>query len=131
MKKTTTELKAILEKEGVNISTEYLDFLTNKNFQSSIAIFEDEDEFELYSLDEICQEITIDGQTMIRIKQLAAYTKTILEVNGDYTNATEKNRLLELSQCLSIGYENTRVLYLDNDDNDTLHVFHLCRPEIG
>ena len=114
-------MKKELEKGKIELPTEYLNYLTGENFKQEITIFSDESDFTLYTLDQLSKSINIDGQKMLRINQLKGYVDTILDVME--CSEREKNKYLQLSNCLSIGFENTRVLYIDNKDN-TLHIFH-------
>ena len=123
-KKSIRELTKILEKKKVTIPNSYFEYLISENFKSSLTIFEDQDDFQLYDLNELCNVISIDGQKMLQINELKGFSNTILEVNQEYFNTKEKKEYEELANCLSIGYENTSILYLNSKDNNTLHIFH-------
>ena len=123
-KKSIIELKEIIEKNKVEIPNSYFEYLISKDFKTNLTIFEDEDDFQLYSLNELCEYISIDGQKLLQINELKGFSESILEVNKDDFNTKEKDEYKELAKCLSIGFENTRVLYLDYKDNSTLRIFH-------
>ena len=122
--KSIKELVKILKKNKVEIPNQYLEYLNSQNFNSNVRIFEDEDNFRLFNLNHLCEEINIDGQKMLQIKMLSGFSNSILDINKDDFNTKEKEEYIELSKCIAIGYENTRVLYIDNKDNNTLRIFH-------
>ena len=70
----------------------------------------------LYSLEELCKEITIDKHLCTIITQLKAYATTLQEVGYEEGSFS----LERLSQSLSIGYENERLLFVDSQDNSLL-----------
>jgi len=55
------------------------------------------------------------------ITQLKAYAATLQEV--DYEEGSFS--LERLSQSLSIGYENERLLFVDSQDNSSLYIFEI------
>ncbi len=117
-------MKKILDNKNIEIPKSYFDYLKSKNFKSELTIFEDEDDFNLYNLDELCEEIIVDDERVLQIEVLKGYIKTILEVNDDFFDLKEKQEYEKLAKCLSIGYRNSDVLFIDRDDNNTLHIFY-------
>jgi len=122
MKKTVKQLTAILNKSKIEIPTPYFEYLISDNFNSEILIFEDEYSFELYDLEELCEKIKVDGKPYHAIRKLKGFANTLLEVIGEQEG--QPFSLKELSNCLAIGYENTRILFIDNRDNNSLWIFH-------
>lgn len=125
-KKTIKQLTAILAKAKIEIPTDYFDCLTGNNFNSVISIFADEDDFNLYNLNELCEKINVDGKSYLTIRQLKGFASSLEEIIEE-TPQTKKEQqfsLTELSYCLAIGYENTRILFIDSRDNNSLWVFH-------
>ena len=125
-KKTTKQLTAIFKKAKIEIPPTYFDYLTSDNFNSEISIFEDEDNFNLYELNELGEKINVDGKSYLTIRQLKGFASSLKEI----INETPKRKigqqftLSELSNCLTIGYENTRILFIDIRDNNSLWIFH-------
>ncbi|MBS9774007.1 MAG: hypothetical protein KGV59_02455 [Tenacibaculum sp.] len=113
-----------LKNNNIEIPKIYLDYLVSDNFDSELTIFEDEDEFNLYTLEDLCKELIIDGEKVLQVQELKGYIKTILEVNEDFFDEEEKKEYEELSKCLAIGCRNTDVLFIDKQDNNTLYIFH-------
>jgi len=118
----TKELVKILEKSEIEIPKSYFDYLTNNKFKSQIAIFKGQEKFQLYSLEELCEEISIDGNSCLRISELKGYAKSLEGIFGN--EITENFSLSELSNCLTIGYENEAILFVDYRDNNSLWVFY-------
>ena len=75
----------------------------------------------LYSLEELCEEITIDKHRCTIITQLKAYAATLQEIGYEEGSFS----LERLSQSLSIGYENERILFVDSQDNSSLYIFEI------
>jgi hypothetical protein len=120
--KSTKELIAILEKAKIEIPPLYFDYLTGNNFKSKLQIFKGQTSFHLYSLEELCETVNIDGYSCLRISELKGYAKSLEEIFGEEN--TEEFSLAELSTCLTIGYENEAILFLDNRDKNSLWIFH-------
>ena len=75
----------------------------------------------LYLLEALCEEITIDKHQCTIITQLKAYAATLQEVGYEEGSFS----LERLSQSLSIGYENERILFVDSQDNSSLYIFEI------
>lgn len=120
--KSTKELLKILEKSDVEMPQSYLDYLISEKFKSKISIVKGQDKFHLYNLDELCETVNIDGNSCLRIAELKSYVKSLTEVfsEGDM----DEFSLSELSNCLTIGYKNEAILFLDYRDKDSLWIFH-------
>lgn len=123
--KPIKELTDILAKNRITIPSLYFEYLTSNCFNPNLAIFNDEDDFQLYSLSELCEEINIDKRKMLQINELWGFSQSIIEANQDFFNAKEKEQYEELATCLSIGYQNNKVLYMDNKNNNSLFVFYI------
>jgi hypothetical protein len=125
-KATTKQLSAILEKAKIEIPTAYFDYLTSDNFNSQISIFADEDDFNLYNLNELCEKINVDGKLYLTIRQLKGFASSLMEIIEETPQKKKEQQFTftELSNCLTIGYENTRILFIDSRDNNSLRVFH-------
>ena len=110
-----------LNKEVKSLSQEYINYLKAQKETVYFPVFSEEAPFVLYSLETLCEEITIDKHQCTIITQLKAYATTLQEV-GYEEGAFSLERL---SQSLSIGYENERLLFVDSQDNSSLYVFEI------
>lgn len=119
---STKKLLETLEKFDVEIPQLYLDYLTSARFRSQISIIKGQEKFHLYSLEELCEQISIDRNSCLRITELTAYAKSLKEIFGEET--TEDFSLSELADCLTIGAGNEAILFLDYRDKDSLWIFH-------
>jgi hypothetical protein len=126
--KSTKELIAILEKSEIKIPALYFDYLTSNKFKSDVIIFRGQDKFHLYSLVELCETINIDGKFCLRISGLKRYTKSFEKIFRD--EMIGEFSFSELSKCLAVGYENERILFLDNRDKKSLWVFYFDGGDI-
>jgi hypothetical protein len=120
--KSTKELIAILEKSKIEIPGLYFDYLTSSKFKSAVAIIKGQDKFHLYSLEELCERVNIDETSCLRISELKGYAKSLEEIFGEEN--TEVFSLAELSNCLTLGYENEAILFLDYRDKNSLWIFY-------
>lgn len=110
-------IKDLRKKE---IPNKYKEFL-NATKNMKISIFKKEDDFKLYSYDELKQMVNIDGVMYYQMSEILGYVKTIAMLALE--NIEENVKLLENS--ISIGYENTRILFIDSrQDNSFLYIFH-------
>jgi len=121
VKKTTKQLTAILNKAKIEIPLPYFEYLTSNEFKPHFSVFSDEEDFILYDLHELCEKVNVDGNLYLTISQLKGFANTMLEVIGE---DSQKFQYKELSHGLTIGYENTRILYIDDRDHRSLRVFH-------
>lgn len=121
VKKTTKQLTAILNKAKIEIPLPYFEYLTSNEFIPQVSIFSDEEDFILYDLHELCEKVKVDGKPYLTISQLKGFTQTLLEVIGE---DSQNFQYKELSDGLIIGYENARILYIDNGDQWSLRVFN-------
>lgn len=120
VKLTEDESISILNKEQSVYPDYYIQFLTEKKSRAEIKTDRKEDAFKLYKLDELAETISIDHQKVIRAKELTIYAKSLREVG--YENVSVEKAALQfslewLSEGLTIGYENTQILFIDNDLN--------------
>lgn len=90
---------------------EYYQYLV-ENKELEIRISKDRDNFNLFSLDELFTNVSIDNEEYLTIFQLKGYFKTLKEVE-----------LFENS--LAIGYENGDILFIDErEENSKLYIFY-------
>ena len=103
-----------------SIPVNYLSIL-NSLKKLEITIFEDEDNFKLYSKDELTKLLSVNGIYYYQISELLGYISTIVEFSiGDI-----KDEIKLLENSVTIGHENTRVLFIDSrEENSYLFVFH-------
>lgn len=123
-KKTIKQLTAILDKAKVDIPVFYFDYIFSDEFDPQVSIFSEEQNFHLYDLDQLCEKIKIDGRSYLTISQLKGFAKTVLEKIGERLPKEQNISYSDISNCLTIGSENTRILFIDNRDNNTLWVFY-------
>ena len=110
-----------LNKEVKSLSQEYINYLKAQKETVCFPVFSEEAPFVLYSLEALCEEITIDKHQCTIITQLKAYAATLQEVGYEEGSFS----LERLSQSLSIGYENERILFVDSQDNSSLYIFEI------
>lgn len=122
--KTTKQLTAVLKKAKIEIPFSYFEYLISDKFEPQISIFPDEENFTLFTLNELCEKINIDGKSYLTIDQLKGFTEPLLEIVGESSQKKPEINYKELSNCLAIGFENTRILLIDNRDQNSLWVFH-------
>lgn len=120
--KPVKELLTSLEKSNIEIPHAYLDYLADEKFNSEISIFQGQNKFHLYKLEELCETININGISCLRITELEAYARSLNEIFGEKNS--EEFPFSELSNCLTIGYENESVLFLDHRDKNSLWIFY-------
>ncbi|GHU18771.1 hypothetical protein FACS189475_04800 [Betaproteobacteria bacterium] len=118
-KASTKELIAKLKKSKIEIPKIYLEYLTSEEFNAEISIFSDESNFRLYDLEKLCEKISIDKSKVLQVRELKGYADSLKEIWWD-----DNFSLSEFADCLTIGYENERILFIDNRDNNTLWIFH-------
>lgn len=122
--KTTKQLTAILKKAKIEIPLSYFEYLISNKFEPQISIFPDEEDFTLFTLNELCEKINIDGKSYLTINQLKGFTDPLLEIMGGSSQKKQEIQYQELADCLAIGFENTRILLVDHRDQNSLWVFH-------
>ncbi|NDV97341.1 hypothetical protein D0T84_20915 [Dysgonomonas sp. 521] len=120
--KTIKELTSVLKKAKVEIPESYFNYLTSDKFNSELEVFKGQGKFHLYNLDELCEEVNIDGNSYLRIESLKGYAKSLEDIFEE--EYTDEFSLSELSVCLTLGFENTQVLFLDGKDKNTIWIFH-------
>ena len=108
-------------KEVKSLSQEYINYLKAQKETVCFPVFSEEAPFVLYSLEALCEEITIDKHQCTIITQLKAYAATLQEIGYEEGSFS----LERLSQSLSIGYENERILFVDSQDNSSLYIFEI------
>lgn len=123
-KKTSRQLEKLLAKEKVALPPPYLDDLKSAKTRREVAVFEDEDRFRLYSLQELCEDIEVDGSRYLAARQLAGFAHTLSQVAGSDSQQAAPFSLAELAACVAIGEGNARLLFIDSRDNESLWVYH-------
>lgn len=99
----------------------YDKYVSKFNGLDEFQIFENEDNFNIHSKLKLHEKINIDGSTYIRINQIEGYLKTIKEL--DLIKSKKDIELLE--NAISIGNENTRILFFDaRKENSELYIFY-------
>ncbi|MGK5029706.1 hypothetical protein [Janthinobacterium sp. MDT1-19] len=129
-KKSNKQLEKLLAKEKVALPQAYLDHLNSGKSRPDVAIFKDEDHFTLYRLDALCKEVDVDGTRYLAVRQLAGFAQALAQAAGTGSKQTAPFSLAELAACLAIGEENTRILFIDSRDNDTLWIYHLDGDDV-
>ena len=99
-----------------------MDYLISEKFQSQVTILKRQEKFKLYSIEKLCETVSIDGNSFLRILELKGYAKSLEDIFGDEMD--ENFSLSELSNCLAIGYENEAILFIDYRDNNSLWIFY-------
>lgn len=122
--KTTKQLTAMLKKAKIEIPLSYFEYLISNKFEPQISIFPDEEDFTLFTLNELCEKINIDGKSYLTINQLKGFTDPLLEIMGESSQKSQEIQYKELTDCLAIGFESTRILLIDHRDQNSLWVFH-------
>ncbi|PHV35370.1 hypothetical protein CSQ94_02200 [Janthinobacterium sp. BJB312] len=123
-KKSGKQLEKLLAREKVALPLAYLEHLRSGKPRSDVAIFTDEDHFTLYSLDELCQDVDVDGSSYLAVRQLAGFALALAQAAGTGSKQAAPFSPAELAACLAIGEEATRILFIDSRDNDTLWIYH-------
>jgi hypothetical protein len=123
-KKNGRQLEKLLAREKVALPRAYLAHLHSVKSHPGVAIVGDEEPFTLYSLDELCQDVDVDGTRYLAVRQLAGFAQALAQVAGTGSKQAAPFSPAELAACLAIGEENTRILFIDSRDNDTLWIYH-------
>jgi hypothetical protein len=126
VKKTVEEITGIFKKSKIEIPRAYFSYLTGKKFIPKISVFSSNPDFKLFNLAELCEKINIDGKFYLTISQLKGFTRSLKEII-DETMKKEGEislTLTQLSNCLTIGCDNTRILFVDVRDKNSLWIFH-------
>lgn len=122
--KTTKQLAAILNKAKVEIPLIYFEYLISDEFEPQVSILTDEEDFTLFNLNELCEKININGKFYLTINQLKGFTAELFEMVCESLQKSQNISYTELSNCLAIGSENTRILFIDTRDQNSLWIFH-------
>lgn len=123
-KKSGVQLETLLAREKVVLPPAYLDHLNSGKSRADVAIVRDEDHFTLYSLDALCQNVDVDGTRYLAVRQLAGFAQALAQAAGTGSRQAAPFSPAELAACLAIGEENSRILFIDSRDNDTLWIYH-------
>lgn len=86
----------------------------------------EEEDFKLFSFEEMIALTTIDGMEVSKVRALKAYVNTLKNILGPtvYDQKGKQWSMLMLSASLTIG-ENTEgdLLFIDRHDSKTLYIF--------
>ncbi|REC62977.1 hypothetical protein DRF65_07005 [Chryseobacterium pennae] len=122
--KTIKQLTAILDRAKVDIPLAYFDYLISGEFDSQISIFSNEENFNLYDLNQLCEKINVDGTSYLTISQLKGFVHSLLEITDRISPKGQDLNYKDISNCLTIGSENTKLLCIDYRDQNSLWIFH-------
>ncbi|WP_289044044.1 hypothetical protein [uncultured Olleya sp.] len=90
------------------------------------TVIVDEEDFKLFSFEEMIALTTIDGMEVSKVRALKAYVNTLKNILGPtvYDQKGKQWSMLMLSASLTIG-ENTEgdLLFIDRHDSKTLYIF--------
>jgi len=102
------------------IPNSYIKHLKDRT-KLEVNIFDDESDFSLYSNDDLLKKVNIDNILYYQVSQILGFIKTIKE----FALEDIKEDLELLENSISIGYENTRILFIDGREaNSSLYIFH-------
>ena len=100
----------------------YSNFIKEK--PRTVAV--EEEDFKLFSFEEMIALTTIDGMEVSKVRALKAYVNTLKNILGPtvYDQKGKQWSMLMLSASLTIG-ENTEgdLLFIDRHDSKTLYIF--------
>ena len=123
-KKTVPQLKAILKKAKIAMPAPYLDYLTSSAFRPELAVFESEANFMVYDLAELCEPTVVDGKSYLTVAQLKGFAHSLAAFFPLPEKGTSEFTWAMLSECLVMGYEGSRLLFIDCRDSNALWIFH-------
>jgi len=123
-KKTARQMEKLLTREKVAIPQPYLDYLNSGKPLREVAVCQDGNRFKLYSLEELCAHIDVDGCRYLAAAQLAGFAQTLAQVAGTDSMQAAPFSLAELAACPAIGEENMRILFVDSRDNESVWIYH-------
>lgn len=122
--KTLKEFNLILKKDKVEIPLKYLDYLKSKKVKPVQEIFKDQESFKIFNTDELREIVNIDGKQFVTARQLKGYALSLKGVIKDYGKESGFFTLDNLADSITIGEENSRLLFIDSRDNNSLWVFY-------
>lgn len=77
--------------------------------------------FTLYTLEELFEEISVDGRKNIALYLVREYAQTMQEVGVEFEEGEQEL----LAHSLTIGYDNTEALFIDEREVDSpLYVYY-------
>lgn len=77
--------------------------------------------FTLYTLEELFEEISVDGRKNIELYLVREYAQTMQEVGIEFEEGEQEL----LAHSLTIGYDNTEALFIDEREVDSpLYVYY-------
>lgn len=123
-KKTIKQLTSILKKAEIEIPLSYFNYLISEEFDAQISISLNEEPFELYDLQQLCEKIKVDGTSCLMINQLKGFANTLLKIADEISLPKQDLDYRDIANCLTIGSGNTKLLFLDYQDNNTLWLFY-------
>ncbi|KAB8053294.1 hypothetical protein GCN78_07085 [Janthinobacterium rivuli] len=75
-------------------------------------------------MDALCQDVDVDGTSYLAVRQLEGFAQALAQAAGTGSKQAAPFSPAELAACLSIGEENTRILFIDSRDNEALWIYH-------
>lgn len=99
----------------------YFKYLIGSDFKIKLHLCKEEEDFNLYNLEQLKEEINIDGELYFRIGKLKGFFNTLKEVGYEFS----KKEIELFENALAIGDENGDVLFIDKrEDNSKLYIFY-------
>lgn len=123
-KKSPQQLLRVLRDYGVELRKDYVGVLMSPEFEGNSFFKINEVEFLLFSLNELCKEVELDGQIIPQINLVKGYSTTLKEVLKDDLKSSQADELSILSDGIAIGSNNTEILFIDPRDMNALLIFH-------
>jgi len=115
----------ILKDHDIILPVKYQTFLLNNTKRKIISI--KKRKWELYTLKELVTKTKIDNHSCYRISELSGYVKSLRSTfNTNFTHDDKNNPFdyKRLKTCLSIGFENEDVLFIDPSDKYSIWCFY-------
>jgi hypothetical protein len=122
--KTLKEFNAILKKDRIEIPVKYLDYLNSKKFKTELELLKEEESFKIFTADELREIVNIDGEQFVAARQLKGYALSLNGIIENYGKDNEFFTLDDLSDSITIGEENNRLLFIDSRDHNSLWIFY-------
>ncbi|MGY0041110.1 hypothetical protein [Pedobacter sp. NJ-S-72] len=89
-----------------------------------MEIIKDENGFKIFSSEELREVVNIGGKKFVAARQLKGYALSLSDIIEDYGKDSNFFTLDNLSDSITIGEENNRLLFIDSRDHNTLWIFY-------
>lgn len=122
--KTLKEFNAILKKDKIEVPFRYFTYVSSEKFKNQLEVIKGEGIFKIYSSDDLREIVDIDGKQFVTARQLKGYAMSLRGIIENYGKESEFFTLDNLSDSITIGEENSRLLFIDSRDHNSLWVFH-------